>query len=156
VRAGEIAADGAEILPLLKITLTYEQRLKSRLRLRLESGEEIAISRPRGSILRGGDKVQTASGASVEIVSAPEKLLHIETESLARVAYHLGNRHVPVQVGEGFLRIAEDHVLETMVRGLGATVTHVEAPFEPESGAYGHQHDEMGHGGRIHDRFHDD
>jgi len=139
----------------LKITLTYEQRLKSRLRLRLESGDEIAISRPRGSVLRSGDQVQTASGASIEIVSAPEKLLHIEADSLARVAYHLGNRHVAVQVGEGFLRIAEDHVLETMVLALGARVTHVEAPFEPESGAYSHQHDEMGHGGRIHDHFHD-
>jgi urease accessory protein len=139
----------------LKITLTYEQRLKSRLRLRLESGEEIAISRPRGSVLRAGDKVQTASGASIEIVAAPEKLLHIEADSLARVAYHLGNRHVAVQVSEGFLRIAEDHVLETMVLALGARVTHVEAPFEPEAGAYSHQHDEMGHGGRIHDHFHD-
>jgi urease accessory protein len=143
----------------LKIALTYEERQKSRLRLRLESGEEVAISRPRGSVLRGGDTVQTTSGNSIEIVSAPEKLLHIEAASppsgLARVAYHLGNRHVPVQVGQGFLRIAEDHVLETMVRKLGARVTHVEAPFEPESGAYSHQHDEMGHGGRIHDHFHD-
>jgi urease accessory protein len=155
VRTGEVAAHGAEVFPLLKIALTYEQRQKSRLRLRLESGEEVAISRPRGSVLRGGDTVQTESGTRVEIVSAPEKLLHIEADSLARVAYHLGNRHVPVQVGQAFLRIAEDHVLETMVRKLGARVTYVEAPFEPESGAYSHQHDEMGHGGRIHDHFHD-
>lgn len=139
----------------MKIALTYEERQKSRLRLRLESGEEVAISRPRGSVLRGGDTVQTTSGKSIEIVSAPEKLLHIEAASppsgLARVAYHLGNRHVPVQVGQGFLRIAEDHVLEELARKLGARVSHVEAPFEPEAGAYGHQHDEMGHGGRIHD-----
>ena len=138
----------------MKVALTYEQRQKSRLRLRLETGEELAISRPRGMVLRNGDKLQTVHGA-IEIVSAREKLLHIEADSLARVAYHLGNRHVPVQVGESFLRIAEDHVLETMVRGLGARVTRVEAPFEPESGAYSHQHDEMGHGGRIHDHFHD-
>ena len=139
----------------MKISLTYEQRQKSRLRVRLESGEEVAISRPRGSVLRAGERVQTTSGATVEIECAPEKLLHIEADSLARLAYHLGNRHVPVQVGERFLRIAEDHVLEEMVRKLGARVTHVEAPFEPESGAYSHQHDEMGHGGRIHDHFHD-
>ena len=139
----------------MKIALTYEQRQKSRLRVRLDSGEEVAISRARGSVLRAGERVQTTSGATVEIVSAPEKLLHIEADSLARLAYHLGNRHVPVQVGERFLRIGEDHVLEEMVRKLGARVTHVEAPFEPESGAYSHQHDELGHGGRIHDHFHD-
>ena len=155
MRAGEGAANGAEVFPVLKISLTYEQRQKSRLRVRLESGEEVAISRPRGSVLRAGERVQATNGATVEIVCAPEKLLHIEADSLARLAYHLGNRHVPVQVGERFLRIAEDHVLEEMVRKLGAHVTHVEAPFEPESGAYSHQHDEMGHGGRIHDHFHD-
>ena len=155
MRTSEVAAHGAEVFPFLKIALTYEQRQKSRLRVRLDSGGEVAISRPRGSVLRAGERVQTTTGATVEIVSAPEKLLHIEADSLARLAYHLGNRHVPVQVGEWFLRIGEDHVLEEMVRKLGARVTHVEAPFEPESGAYSHQHDEMGHGGRIHDHFHD-
>lgn len=138
----------------MKVALTYEQRQKSRLRLRLETGEEVAISRPRGTVLRNGDKLQTAHGA-IEIVSAPEKLLHIEADSLTRVAYHLGNRHVAVQVGASFLRIAEDHVLEAMARKLGARVSHVEAPFEPESGAYGHEQGELGHGGRIHDHFHD-
>jgi urease accessory protein len=86
-------------------------------------------------------------------------VLHIETKDLARVAYHLGNRHVPVQVGEGFLRITEDHVLEEMVQKLGAKVSHLEAPFEPEAGAYAgghHQHDEMGHGGKIHDHHHEE
>jgi urease accessory protein len=94
----------------------------------------------------------------VEVVATPEKLLHIEAGDLPRVAYHLGNRHVPVQVGQSFLRIAEDHVLEELARKLGARVTHVEAPFEPEAGAYSgghHQHDEMGHGGKIHDHHHD-
>ena len=114
---------------------------------------------PRGRVLRGGDRVQSADGREVEIVAAPEKLAHIESAELARVAYHLGNRHVPLQVGPGFLRIAEDHVLEELARKLGARVSRVEAPFEPEPGAYGggghHQHDEMGHGGRIHDHFHD-
>lgn len=118
----------------------FEQRQKSRLRARLESGEEVALVRPRGKVLRGGDVVRTAGGRAVEIVSAAEKLLHVEADSLARMAYHLGNRHVPVQVGDGFLRIAEDHVLEAMLLGLGARVTHIEAPFEPEAGAYGHPH----------------
>jgi urease accessory protein len=139
----------------LRLVLPFEQRQKSRLRARLDDGEEVALLLPRGRVLRGGDRVTTTDGREVEIVAAPEKLLHIESAELARVAYHLGNRHVPLQVGRDFLRIAEDHVLEEMVRKLGARVSHVEAPFEPEAGAYGHRHDEMGHGGRIHDHFHD-
>lgn len=124
----------------MRLVLSFEERQKSRLRAKLESGEEIALVLPRGRILRGGDRVTTTDGRVVEIVGAPEKLLHIEGSSLARIAYHLGNRHVAVQVGEGFLRIAQDHVLEDMLRRLGARVTHVEAPFEPEAGAYGHHH----------------
>jgi urease accessory protein len=139
----------------LKVTLPFELRQKSRLRVKTQGGEEVALVLPRGRVLRGGERVSATDGREVEIVAAPEKLLHIECGELARVAYHLGNRHVPLQVGQGFLRIAEDHVLEEMVRKLGARVSHVEAPFEPEAGAYGHQHDEMGHGGRIHDHFHD-
>jgi len=135
------------------LTLPFDQRQKSRLRAQAENGEEVALILPRGRVLRGGDRVAATDGRQVEIVAAPEKLLHIESAELARVAYHLGNRHVPLQVGPGFLRIAEDHVLEEMARKLGARVSHVEAPFEPEAGAYGHQHDEMGHGGRIHDHF---
>jgi urease accessory protein len=92
-------------------------------------------------VLRGGERVTAADGREVEIVAAPERLLHIEGEQLARLAYHLGNRHVPLQLGRGFLRIAEDHVLAEMVRRLGARVSHVEAPFEPESGAYGERHE---------------
>lgn len=138
----------------MRLVLPFEERQRSRLRARLESGEEVALVVPRGKVLRSGDVVRTAGGREIEIVSAPEKLLHIEADSLARVAYHLGNRHVAVQVGDGFLRIAEDHVLEEMVKQLGARVSRIEAPFEPEAGAYGHQHDEMGHGGRIHDQHH--
>jgi len=133
------------------LTLPFELRQKSRLRTKADNGEDIALVLPRGRVLRGGDRVTATDGREVEIVAAPEKLLHVESAELARVAYHLGNRHVPLQVGPGFLRIAEDHVLEEMARKLGARVSHVEAAFEPEAGAYGHQHDEMGHGGRIHD-----
>jgi urease accessory protein len=154
MRTRQDPADGAEVLPILKLILTFELRQKSRLRAKLENGEEIALILPRGTVLRGGERVHATDGREVEIVAAPEKLLHIEAADLARVAYHLGNRHVPLQVGPGFLRIAEDHVLEELARKLGARVTHVEAPFEPEGGAYGHQHDEMGHGGKIHDHHH--
>jgi urease accessory protein len=119
-----------------RVWLAFEHRQRSRQRARLDSGEEIGMLLPRGQILRGGDRVLASDGRVFEVVSAPEKLLHIEAASLARIAYHLGNRHVPVQVGEGFLRIAEDRVLEEMLRQLGARVSRVEAPFEPEAGAY--------------------
>ena len=141
-----------------QLRLPFESRQKSRLKTKLVSGEEVGLVLPRGEILRGGDLVTASDGRVIEVVAEPEKLLHVETESLAKVAYHLGNRHVPVQVGEGFLRIAEDHVLEEMLKKMGAKVSRVEAPFEPEAGAYAgghHQHDEMGHGGKIHDHHHD-
>ena len=137
-----------------QLKLPFDSRQKSRLRTQLVSGEEVALMMPRGEILRGGDLVTASDGRVFEVLAEPEKLLHIESESLPRIAYHLGNRHVPVQVGEGFLRIAVDHVLEEMLKKLGAKVSEVEAPFEPEAGAYAgahHQHDEMGHGGKIHD-----
>jgi len=137
------------------LKLPFEARQKSRLKTRLASGEDVGLMLPRGEILRGGDLVTASDGRVIEVLAEPEKLLHIEADSLPRIAYHLGNRHVPVQVGEGFLRIAVDHVLEDMLKKLGAKVTEVEAPFEPEAGAYSgghqHQHDEMGHGGKIHD-----
>jgi len=130
----KLASAGAQAAG--RVSLAYEHRQRSRQRARLDSGEEIGMVMPRGEILRGGDRVLASDGRVFEVVSAPEKLLHIEAPSLARIAYHLGNRHVPMQIGDGFLRIAEDHVLENMLRGLGASVARVEAPFEPEPGAY--------------------
>ena len=144
-----------------QLELPFESRQKSRLRAQLVSGEEVGLMLPRGEVLRGGDLVTASDGRVIEVLAAPEKLLHVECASatdLAKAAYHLGNRHVPVQVGDGFLRLAADHVLEEMLKKLGAKVSHLEAPFEPEAGAYAgghHQHDEMGHGGKIHDH-HDD
>jgi len=141
-----------------QLRLPFESRQKSRLKTKLVSGEEVALMLPRGEILRGGDLVTASDGRVIEVLAEPEELLHIESDSLARIAFHLGNRHVPVQVGEGFLRIAADHVLEEMVKKLGAKVKPVAAPFEPEAGAYAgghHQHDETGHGGKIHDHGHD-
>jgi urease accessory protein len=140
-----------------RIVLAFEQRQKSRGLARLESGEEVAVILPRGTVLRGGDLVVASDGRVIEVVAPAEPLLHVECDSpeaLARAAYHLGNRHVPVQVGAGWLRLAADHVLELMLQGLGARVAAVEAPFEPEAGAYGghHHHDDAsGHGGRIHE-----
>lgn len=144
-----------------QLRLPFDLRQKSRLRTHLVSGEEVGLMLPRGEILRGGDLVTASDGRVIEVIAQEEKILDVKAESataLAKIAYHLGNRHVPVQVGDGFLRITEDHVLEEMVKKLGGKVSHVEAPFEPEAGAYAgghHQHDEMGHGGKIHDHHHD-
>ncbi|THF63303.1 urease accessory protein UreE [Pseudothauera rhizosphaerae] len=139
-----------------QLELSFEYRTKSRLRARLKSGEEVGLFLPRGTILRGGMKLAAADGRIVEVVAAPEELLEVrcaDAFELARAAYHLGNRHVAVELGESWLRIQADHVLEDMLAGLGASVAPVTAPFEPEAGAYshGHQHEGEGaKGARIH------
>ncbi len=135
--------------PTARLTLDFDARTKSRLRTQLADGEEVGLFLPRGTILRGGDRLQAADGRIVEVVSAPEDLIEArcaDAFALARAAYHLGNRHVAVQVGAGWLRIQADHVLETMLTGLGAEVASLTAPFEPEAGAYahGHHHAERG------------
>ncbi len=153
----EIVPPGRNVVARDRLPLPFDLRQKSRLRAKLDSGEEVAIMLPRGEILRGGDLLSASDGRVVEVVARPERLLHVEcasSQALTRAAYHLGNRHVPVQVGDGFLRLAADHVLEQMLKGLGARVAEIEAPFEPEAGAYGgghHHRGEAGHGGRIHE-----
>lgn len=138
-----------DVAPTARLTLNFDARTKSRLRTQLADGEEVGLFLPRGTILRGGDRLQAADGRIVEVVSAPEDLIEArcaDAFALARAAYHLGNRHVAVQVGAGWLRIQADHVLETMLTGLGADVASLTAPFEPEAGAYahGHHHAERG------------
>lgn len=132
-----------------QLVLDFDARTKSRLRTKLASGEEVGMFLPRGTILRGGDKLEGKDGRIVEVVSAPEALVEARCANsfeLARAAYHLGNRHVAVQVCEGSLRIQQDHVLEHMLQGLGASLSRLDAPFEPEAGAYahGHHHAERG------------
>ena len=140
-----------------RLRLAFDRRQKSRQRATLESGEEVAITLARGEVMRGGDLVVAGSGEVIEVVAEREEVMHVECAdgaALARIAYHLGNRHVPVQVGERWLRFAADPVLAKMVEGLGGRLTTLDAPFEPEAGAYasGHRHDnESGHGGRIHE-----
>ena len=142
-----------------QLKLPFELRQKTRLRTKLVSGEEVGLLLPRGEILRGGDLITASDGRVIEVVAEPEKLLHVECSTpmdLAKAAYHLGNRHVPVQVGEGFLRLAADHVLEEMLQKLGANVSAVEAPFEPEAGAYaGGHHHEGEQEAKIHDHHRD-
>jgi urease accessory protein len=140
-----------------RLELPFEARQKSRFKAKLASGEEVGVMLPRGEILRGGDLVTASDGRVFEIAASPEQVFHIQctdAKALARAAYHLGNRHVPVEVGDGYLRIAEDHVLERMVEGLGAKVTRMTAPFEPEAGAYGGVGHEHG-AAKIHDHHED-
>ena len=122
------------------ITLTYESRRKSRQKVRIDGGEEAGVILPWGESLRDGDVLAAANGLVIRIVAASEPVMLVRCShprELARVAYHLGNRHVAVEVGEGILKIAPDHVLRAMVEGLGAHVELGNEPFEPESGAYG-------------------
>jgi urease accessory protein len=143
------------------LVLSFEARCKSRLRTRLLSGEEVGLFMERGTVLRGGDKLAANDGTVIEVVAAPEMLMEATANDpllLAKAAYHLGNRHVAVHLLPGKLRFCADHVLGEMVHGLGLPVTEIEAPFEPESGAYGahphgHSSDGEGRGPRIHDHF---
>ena len=140
-----------------RLELPFETRQKSRFKAKLASGEEVGVMLPRGEILRGGDLVTASDGRVFEIVSQPEELLNVECATpagLAKIAYHLGNRHVPVEIGEGYLRLADDHVLERMLEGLGATIGRKTAPFEPEAGAYGGAGHERG-AAKIHDHHSD-
>jgi urease accessory protein len=142
--------------PYGELVLPFDLRIRSRLRTRLVSGEEAVLKTERGAVLRGGDCLRAEDGRVVRVAAASEKVMHVtcaDQFELTRAAYHLGNRHVPVEIGDGYLRIAADHVLGDMLLGLDAKVRELEAPFEPESGAYGGghgHHDEAGHGGKIH------
>jgi urease accessory protein len=140
------------------LTLSFADRRRSRLRTRLDDGREIALGLPRGSILRDGDRLRAEDGDLVIAVhAAAEMLSRVRSDDqlrLARAAYHLGNRHVPVQIGPGFLAYEHDHVLDGMIEDLGLHAEAASAPFEPEVGGYrhgearahGHDHGEHGHG----------
>ncbi len=140
----DAVADG-DAPVVASLALPFEMRSRSRYRATLASGEAVGVVLPRGTVLRGGDRVRLSDGRVVEVVARPEALVEArcaDARVLARAAYHLGNRHVAVEVGDGWLRLQPDHVLEAMLRRLGVEVVGVEAPFEPEAGAYapGHQH----------------
>ena len=143
------------------VALAYDERKRSRLKVTLASGGEAGIFLERGDHLHGGDRLLSEDGTTiVEILAAPETLIEATADTpllFARAAYHLGNRHVPVQIipteGGGKLRFQTDHVLAEMVKGLGCVVAEVEAPFQPESGAYGAN--SGAHGGHHHHHDHD-
>lgn len=129
--------------PDATLTLPFELRQRSRLRAQLDDGRECALLLDRGKTLRGGDLLGSNCGLCIEIVAGAERLSVVRTPvagTLARAAYHLGNRHVALEIRPGELRYLSDHVLDEMLEGLGLAVSYETLPFEPESGAYGHGH----------------
>ncbi len=141
-----------------RLTLPYELRQRSRQRVRLDSGREAGIMLASGTTLSDGDHLRAIDGTVVRVCAALEAVSTARSDDplrLARAAYHLGNRHVRLQVGDGWVRYQPDHVLDEMVRGLGLSVLVETACFEPEHGAYGvfgHRHHGHGH---AHDHDHD-
>ena len=134
-----------------EVLLDFDQRHRRRSVMTAESGAEVLIDLSQAMRLREGDGLRLDEGGIVAVRARAEKLLEIRTHSpaeLARIAWHLGNRHLPVQILGDRVRFREDHVIAEMVRGLGGHVSAVDAPFDPEGGAYG------GSGGRHHNHHH--
>ena len=147
------------------ITLDWDTRQKSRFDATDSAGRQLGVFLPRGAVVRGGDVLVAEDGSLVRVVAAPQDVLRITacTEhgspfDLTRAAYHLGNRHVPIELQPDHLKIEPDHVLADMLRAMHMTVVAVSEPFEPESGAYGdhggHSHGGHSHGGHGHDHDH--
>lgn len=127
----------------LSLTLPFEQRQKTRLHTTLDNGQEAGLFLARGMVLRNGDTLKAESGEIIKIISASEQVSTAMADHallLMRACYHLGNRHVPLEVSAHYLRYQHDHVLDAMVARLGLNVVQEWSPFEPEAGAYAHHH----------------
>lgn len=125
--------------PALTLVLPFDRRRQARLRTRADNGEEVGLFLERGTVLRDGDLLGSDDGVVLRVDAASESLMEVATGDallLARVAWHLGNRHALVEIAPGRVRFARDAVLAEMVRGLGLPVREVSAPFQPEAGAY--------------------
>ena len=147
LRATAVAPRGTwQAEPIDCVVLGFDDRHRRRLRMRGVRGTAFLLDLADTTRLRGGDALRLANGELIEIVAAAEPLVEIScatAASLARIAWHLGNRHLPLQISGSRIRIRCDHVIEDMVRGLGGAVRLIEAPFDPEDGAYaagGHEH----------------
>ncbi|MEY5099728.1 MAG: Urease accessory protein UreE [Pseudomonadota bacterium] len=157
---------GAGLAPVLvrraaTLTLDWDQRQKSRFDCRDSEDRHIGVFLPRGTLLRGGDVLLALDGSLLRVIAAPQSVLRIthcaahgSAFDLLRAAYHLGNRHVTIELQPDHLKIEPDHVLADMLRQMHLIVTEALEPFEPEAGAYGehatmghsHGHDHGGHG----------
>ena len=170
IQASKLIAQGRGLAPVLlkratSVELDWDQRQKSRFAATDSAGRELAVFLPRGTVVRGGDVLVAEDGSLVRVTAAAQSVLRIThcTEhgtafDLTRAAYHLGNRHVPIELRTEYLQIEPDHVLADMLRAMHLIVQELQAPFEPEGGAYashgGHGHDhahhDHGHDGRAH------
>ena len=148
------------------VELDWDVRQKSRFAATDSQGRELAVFLPRGQAVRGGDVLVAEDGSMVRVIAAPQKVLHITACAvhgspfdLVRAAYHLGNRHVPIELQPDHLKIEPDHVLADMLRSMHMTVVQADMPFEPEGGAYGGHvtNDGHSHHGHSHaqDHHHD-
>ncbi len=127
-----------------RITLDYEARFLRRKRLTADGGLQFVVDLPETISLEDGDALELEDGRLVEVVAAAEPLVAVTGAVLPRLAWHIGNRHTPCEIGADRLVIRHDHVLEEMLRGLGASMERFDGPFRPEGGAYGHGRT-MGH-----------
>jgi urease accessory protein len=147
-------------VPADTVVLDFDDRHRRRLAMIGTRGLEFLLDLEHAVALRGGDALALEDGRLVEVVAAPEPLLEIRARDphhLVRLAWHLGNRHLPTQIMPKGLRVRRDHVIEAMVKGLGARVIEIEAPFDPEGGAYadtGHEHAHDSHGHAHQDDAH--
>ncbi len=145
-----------------ELILNWDDRKRGRLRTITVNGRDAGLFLERGKVLQDGELLQAETGEVVRVCSAPETVTTARCDDsliFARICYHLGNRHVPLQVGPGWIRFQPDYVLEDLVRLYGLEVIQEEAPFEPENGAYGEHASGHGHGhgyGHSHDHDHGD
>ncbi|WP_431258828.1 urease accessory protein UreE [Roseateles chitinivorans] len=172
IQVSKLLAQGAGLAPVLlkraaSVTLDWDTRQKSRFQVADSQGRELGVFLPRGTTVRGGDVLVAEDGSLVRVVAAPQALLRITACTahgspfdLIRAAYHLGNRHVQIELKPDHLKIEPDHVLADMLRAMHLIVNEVEEGFEPEAGAYaagGHGHAHAHDHGKehSHDAAHD-
>jgi urease accessory protein len=169
LKAGKLLARGHGLAPALvrraaTVELDWDVRCKSRFDCVDSQGRQLGVFLPRGTVVRGGDVLVAEDGSLVRVIAAPQRVLvvtpcaqHGTLFDLTRAAYHLGNRHVPIELQPDHLKIEPDHVLAEMLRSMHLQVIERDAPFEPEGGAYavgGHSH--AGHGHEHHGHGHDE
>ena len=141
-----------------RVLIDFDRRHRRRILLATEAGSEVLLDLPQAARLRHGDGLLLDDGGVIRVCAKPEPLLEIHAHDegeLVRIAWHLGNRHLPVQLLGDRIRIRADHVIEEMVEGLGGHVNAIEAPFDPEAGAYAgghhHHHDDVDDGHHHHE-----
>jgi len=129
------------------LTLDFDARHRRRIRLTTDQGEDVLLDLPKAVAMTDGDGLQLEDGKWLKVQAAAEPIIevsHKNPNQLMRLAWHLGNRHLPTEIRDQVLRIRPDHVIEKMLDGFGADLVKVQAPFQPEGGAYGSHHDDDG------------